>query len=130
MSPHKTVLLVQIRFLNRKWAQRLCCFFAGFNSHWPVQLGQLLLQMLCVYGRDGQDYYPGQVWRKTAGVLERSPTPRCSREQRDAHLSSWLSACLFVEGLHLGRSCCNVSGGLWEEFGFLARLNFCSDFCP
>ncbi|XP_038954625.1 testis anion transporter 1 isoform X9 [Rattus norvegicus] len=43
-------------------------FQPGFNSHWPVQLGQLLLQMLCVYGRDGQDYYPGQVWRKTAAL--------------------------------------------------------------
>nr|XP_042121781.1 testis anion transporter 1 isoform X2 [Peromyscus maniculatus bairdii] len=38
----------------------------GLNSHRPLQRGQLLFQVLCVHGSHGQDYYPGQVWRKTA----------------------------------------------------------------
>nr|XP_038954630.1 testis anion transporter 1 isoform X10 [Rattus norvegicus] len=77
-------------------------FQPGFNSHWPVQLGQLLLQMLCVYGRDGQDYYPGQVWRKTAEktgmLLSKQTATAADRDQRvpDAFssTSSISSVCL------------------------------------
>ncbi|XP_027244850.1 testis anion transporter 1 isoform X3 [Cricetulus griseus] len=44
-------------------------FQPGFDSHRPLQRGQLLFQMLCVYRCHGQDYYPRQIWRKTAGVM-------------------------------------------------------------
>lgn len=73
-----SVPLAQIRFLNKMWAQRLCCFSTGFNSHRPLQCGQLFFQIVRVYGCHGQDYYPRQIRRKTAGVLKGNFVPSVS----------------------------------------------------